>query len=95
MSEIAARRLPDNTLPEHPGEFSWHVDVRDGVRRIAMQLPCNHMHMVPVTGNGVIWQWDGNENAPTLTPSLSCKGGRDTQSEMWHGHMTAGEMRSV
>lgn len=31
------------------------------------------------------WQWDGNREAPTLTPSLNWVG-------VWHGYMRAGEL---
>jgi len=31
------------------------------------------------------WSWDGNENAPTLTPSLHAVG-------VWHGFVTAGKL---
>lgn len=33
------------------------------------------------------WQWDGNEDKPTLTPSVNCVG-------IWHGFFTAGRMVS-
>lgn len=29
------------------------------------------------------WQWDGNLEAPTLTPSINCRG-------CWHGYLRAG-----
>ena len=35
-----------------------------------------------------IWAWDGNVEAPTLTPSINCVGGCG-----WHGFITAGVMR--
>ena len=34
------------------------------------------------------WQWDGNRDAPTLTPSLHWVG-------VWHGWMRAGELVSA
>jgi hypothetical protein len=34
------------------------------------------------------WQWDGNREAPTLTPSIHVVG-------IWHGFMTNGELVSV
>ena len=40
------------------------------------------------TGGGErIWTWNGNENSPTLQPSINWIG-------HWHGHLTAGELRS-
>jgi hypothetical protein len=37
--------------------------------------------------NGALWKWDGNEDAPTLTPSLHLVG-------QWHGWMKNGELVS-
>ena len=33
------------------------------------------------------WHWDGNMEAPTLTPSIGCD-----QLCGWHGHITAGDI---
>jgi hypothetical protein len=33
------------------------------------------------------WQWDGNEDAPTLSPSVNCGGCG------WHGHIQGGVIR--
>ena len=38
--------------------------------------------------NGCQWQWDGNEDAPTLTPSLHLV-------DTWHGWMRNGELVSA
>ena len=37
--------------------------------------------------NGSIWKWDGNREAPTLTPSLHWV-------NVWHGWMKNGELIS-
>lgn len=34
-----------------------------------------------------VWGWDGNEDRPTLNPSIHDPG-------HWHGYLTAGEFRS-
>jgi hypothetical protein len=34
-----------------------------------------------------MWEWDGNADAPTLTPSI-----RRTHTCGWHGHLTAGSL---
>lgn len=53
---------------------------------------CNDERCVPVRPwpDGASWEWDGNVEAPTLTPSIlhgdcACK---------WHGYLTAGEFVS-
>jgi hypothetical protein len=40
------------------------------------------------------WNWDGNPDAPTLTPSINCRTHTDSGEEAagcgWHGHLTGG-----
>jgi hypothetical protein len=36
--------------------------------------------------NGASWEWDGNREAPTLTPSISCG------ACGWHGWIRGGEL---
>lgn len=38
------------------------------------------------------WHWDGNEEAPTLRPSVQRS---DPEGCKWHGYLTAGEWKSV
>ena len=38
-------------------------------------------------GGNRVWGWDGNEEKPTLTPSL-------LNGELWHGHLQAGKLVS-
>lgn len=40
-----------------------------------------------VNGAQQSWEWDGNDQAPTLTPSINHVG-------CWHGWLTGGEFRS-
>lgn len=40
----------------------------------------------PQHGAAPTWQWDGNADKPTLTPSINCRG-------CWHGWLTAGEFK--
>lgn len=63
------------------------------VAGIAFRCPCgcSHQAWLPVDrqDHPHSWIWDGNRDAPTLTPSilqsgLPCK---------WHGFLTAGEWR--
>lgn len=38
-------------------------------------------------GGHRVWGWDGNREAPTLTPSIHSPG-------QWHGHLRAGKLES-
>ncbi len=40
------------------------------------------------------WQWDGNEDAPTLTPSIQQVSGCK-QKPGWHGYLIAGQWSTV
>lgn len=39
--------------------------------------------------NAPTWDWDGNEQEPTLTPSINCNGNGGCG---WHGFMKAGKL---
>lgn len=41
------------------------------------------------------WSWDGNEDTPTIRPSLGCYGRLREDGYIWHGFLTAGVLRSV
>jgi hypothetical protein len=43
-----------------------------------------------------VWQWDGNLDRPTITPSINCiaeKDGKPTGGCGWHGFITSGVMQ--
>lgn len=74
------------------GLFYW--DTKGDRRYICLNVPTKAKHRedgvafirIPVTGaQQPVWQWDGNEDAPTLTPSLGVGG-------HWHGFCTAGKL---
>jgi hypothetical protein len=37
------------------------------------------------------WEWDGNREAPTLSPSILVHGGKG-QPDQWHGWLRAGKL---
>ena len=74
------------------GQVPGAIEFRelDGeVKGIAFRCPCGcgHDSWLPVCREERGWIWDGNREAPSLTPSilqsgLPCK---------WHGYLTNGE----
>jgi hypothetical protein len=38
------------------------------------------------------WSWDGNREAPTLSPSILHRGNGRQQPATWHGYLRAGEL---
>ncbi|EDX80485.1 hypothetical protein BBAL3_1642 [Brevundimonas sp. BAL3] len=54
---------------------------------------CGRQGYLPIRRAGEVeigpsWDWDGNQEAPTLTPSVLQVGGCQ-----WHGYLTNGEWR--
>ena len=82
-----------------PGDFAWDFDSEEtgGSRKsesahIYICLPCDrHMSCIKIVrGNSNaerVWGWDGNEDKPTLTPSILLPG-------QWHGWLRAGRLCS-
>lgn len=64
----------------------------NGVRFLYVCLPGDtHLNAIKVTrgdsGAERTWGWDGNEDKPTLTPSILVPG-------EWHGFLESGRLRS-
>ena len=87
-----------------PGEFAWEFDFThfehgakqgDAVLTLYIHLPGNGRWspiQVQRAGAGPhhdrIWEWDGDLDKPTLTPSIWDVG-------VWHGYMRAGFFQSI
>lgn len=90
---VDCRRLPSPfpTRDLKPGDFCWGEDELDGTRTLYVVYP-GQTRADAVTvkrgdpGGRRVWGWDGNEDKPTLTPSLDFG--------HWHGHMRAGRLVS-
>lgn len=89
--------------PAKLGDFCWRrrertsllvKDSDEGVLCLIAIVPGPALAILPVEpapewlNGGVHWEWDGNENEPTLHPSIdgSKHGG-------WHGWIQNGEMK--
>jgi hypothetical protein len=82
-----------------PGDFAWDFDSeklggKQGAQTafIYLCLPGEkNLTAVEVTrgapGGNRVWGWDGNEDKPTLTPSIHAVGS-------WHGYLRAGRLCS-
>lgn len=80
------------------GDFGWDTDSGepevDGRRVLFLHLPGtgeSRWCAVPVNrgspGGPRCWGWDGNEDKPTLLPSIHLPG-------VWHGFLQAGYLKS-
>lgn len=91
-------------VPGVPQEIVYHitrvVDSKDNPHGQAIRYNCPNGlgsvcgvpmvaagEAVPPT-MGTHWQYDGNADKPTLTPSIQCL----RKECMWHGYVTAGEL---
>ncbi|WP_298172068.1 DUF6527 family protein [Novosphingobium sp.] len=89
------RAIPVEDIRSDEGQQPGAIELRrlDGeVKGIAFRCPCGcgYESWLPIKPDERGWQWNGNAETPTLTPSilqsgLPCK---------WHGYLTAGEFVS-
>lgn len=78
-----------------PGDFQIHP----GGEMIHMVLPGGSLCSIPIKKGRKeehAWHWDGNDDKPTLSPSVDhyshdSKGNKHT---IWHGHIVKGRMVS-
>jgi hypothetical protein len=75
----------------HPGD--WFNDLENGEMWIHIpgDGPLPWPYVKPLD-SGACWHWDGNEERPSLTPSLHLKAGGET---IWHGWFREGRLESV
>lgn len=98
---IPMRRNPADVWPDDapPGTFDI-AHSGSGNRRLEFICP-NGRHCTvmlrPCTLAGInAWEFDDNEDAPTLSPSINCiaeKDGKPTGGCGWHGFIQHGAMR--
>lgn len=87
-----------------PGDFAWLIEANDGDRSAGDDEVPTHIWLaepfglscrLPVqlgrnAGRG--WEWDGNRERPTLSPSLDTNNGAGAR---WHGWLFAGELHDA
>lgn len=80
-----------------------HSEFCQGDKSLLFGCPCGcgdlrAVDLEPGEGRRPRWQWDGNRERPTLTPSIlnyqMAEGTGERIGEHWHGFLTAGEFRS-
>ena len=86
--KVKARNVGDGELSA-PGDYQFR-SINGEVLGMGFVCPCGcgNESWLPVTEPGPVWAWDGNVDAPTLTPSILnrfCK---------YHGFLTNGVFES-
>ena len=96
-SDIAkSGRIKRNpNFPEEVGDFFWNLTGKHRSLVVKLPSPGNGRHdgvrEWPITwalSNGAQWDWDGNEDAPTLIPSLGAP-------NLWHGWISNGQLKEA
>lgn len=98
---VPLRRAADGTSPFdlNEGEWVWWRIANRPLPHFAFRLPGHpEFASIPVRDHGTpaqdrVWDFDGNMDAPTLTPSIKQIGGDGR--EVCHGHIIEGEWRPV
>lgn len=100
---ITLRRRDSEENLERRGDFCW-LGGEDGKRTLVIAMPCDPRWRDNTKGgepysmcrwsigyknhSGAQWSWDGDEDKPTLSPSLHWVG-------VWHGYVENGVMREA
>ena len=67
---------------------SFCIEQSDAEKLMILKLPDSSVSGIflrPTKNEGPSWEWDGNLEKPTLTPSVNRPGG-------WHGRISSGKM---
>ena len=110
MSEVKGKHWTPQTpfVGGQPGDFIFsderiappdETDAASRPKWFAFECPRGRGEcMIPIrpqkTGNGSSWDWNGDREAPTFTPSVNCQshgpGGEKYAGCGWHGMITKG-----
>ena len=111
LPDVHGREDETGLWKEPPGTWRWRIDGYAGKRIMEAVLPTKypegpgmvhpylHCSCVVETDNPDprrFWEWDGNEEAPTLSPSImvDTHWGEDWVRVFWHGYMKAGHFQA-
>lgn len=90
---------PDKDFDNEPGDFCWDFDAaylggkREGQTHVLYLCLPGEIRWSPIhvqkggPGGERVWGWDGNEDLPTVQPSIHWV-------DHWHGFLTAGRLVS-
>lgn len=92
---MTGRLVANHDAAERAGDF-WFLDSAGGRIDAALGFlcpACGSEHSVGIfPEHGTGWQWDGNRERPTLTPSIQIiRHGSNDNGCRWHGWLRNGE----
>lgn len=97
--ERIGQNIPSDHWPDQPGEFLI-LGGEDVAKRIIFGCPlrpgeyCTVPLSRPNGYKGAVWNWDGDKEEPTLSPSIHCLTeyeGKPSAGCGWHGHIKKGK----
>lgn len=97
MLQIQARRVTGDEDLKSPGDYQFFTDQQGNICGLSYVCPCGCgsesaliFHPYPkYRPDEARWTWDGNEQSPTLRPSIL-----RTRGCGWHGYLTVGVFES-
>lgn len=96
MADIQAKRVKSFSQMVAPGDFMWsgRKDSSDKPTRLIFNCPCGcgsfpGVHVGGEPGNQPVWNWNGDMEKPTITPSIQIIGGCKL-----HGFLTNGVFKT-
>lgn len=72
------------------GTAAFHYLAPDGTKNTSADYAPDHIYIRTGEKQPGYWQWDGNVDAPTISPSIWHKG-----NSSWHGFFEAGNWRTL
>jgi uncharacterized protein DUF6527 len=71
---IRGFRIERRSQGQYPGFGRLYLECSRGMDHVAGKKECP-FSLWGHAPSGAMWQWDGNEQAPTIAPSIDCRGG--------------------
>jgi hypothetical protein len=102
MTDIKMRHCPDQDPDEdQAGDFTFLHDGQPDKPRTFLRFVCPRnperhcgvfVHPSPGVPHSHVWEWDGNVESPTLSPSIHC-GPNSHPGCGWHGFVRDGVLK--
>lgn len=103
-AELSGELVEDVDAASEAGQFEYYVYYSrpDLIAGLLFICPCGCGELqgvgfsTEISGEKPVWNWDGNREKPTLTPSINILQLNDKGEkigEHWHGYLTAGRWR--
>ena len=97
MSDVRFNRVACYEELREPGDGFWTGSEQPNVSpgRLMFLCPCGCGSIAGIRVAGEYrWEWNGDLDKPTATPSIRIAGGRGGGAECWHGYLTDGVFKS-